>query len=242
MAPSTAKRTKTQSRAPMKVKKVTKRKATYRPSKPQASKKDLLRITRSVAAIARRRFKPHIVRERPGCVGLVLGQAPPGPRSSLPRGWRPLAGPAEQRLAKLAGLPGPAELWAEFDRANLLSWYPGLKERSAKHSVAAGYGLHQSDGDVFPMADARKAAGTVDLDRYACVLLLGSGVARAFGVKAGLLEAERRGGCRLIAFPHPSGVSHFWNEPANVQRAAKVLKSSLRWMRRGRDGGRAKGQ
>ena len=48
--------------------------------------------------------KPHIFRETSGCRGLVLGQAPPGPRESLPRGWRPLAGPAEQRLAKLANL------------------------------------------------------------------------------------------------------------------------------------------
>eukprot|EP00416_Gambierdiscus_australes_P026699 CAMPEP_0171081928 /NCGR_PEP_ID=MMETSP0766_2-20121228/16801_1 /TAXON_ID=439317 /ORGANISM="Gambierdiscus australes, Strain CAWD 149" /LENGTH=136 /DNA_ID=CAMNT_0011539263 /DNA_START=12 /DNA_END=422 /DNA_ORIENTATION=+ len=126
------------------------------------------------------------------------------------------------------------DLWAEFDRANLLSWYPGLKERSANHSPAKGYKLHQSDGDVFPVADARRAANGIDLKRYACVLLLGNGVVRAFGVKAGLLEVEKRGTCELLAFPHPSGVSHFWNEPANVSKASKVLRAALRRMRKGR--------
>mmetsp|Transcript_3820 Transcript_3820/g.12183 ORF Transcript_3820/g.12183 Transcript_3820/m.12183 type:complete len:233 (+) Transcript_3820:64-762(+) len=217
----------------MKVMKATKRKA-YRPSKPQALKKDLIRLAKKGLARPGRRLKPHVHRERPGCLGLVLGQAPPGPRGSLPRGWRPLAGPAEQRLAKLAGMAGPGDFWAEFDRANLLSWYPGLKARSARHDVAKGYKLHQSDGDVFPMEDARRAAAAVDVGDYACIIMLGNNVARAFGVKAGLLEAEVRGACRLVTFPHPSGVSHFWNEPANVQRAAKALKSLLRWMRRRR--------
>eukprot|EP00435_Cladocopium_sp_Y103_P073308 s502_g43.t1 len=88
-----------------------KNKKVYRPSKPQEIKKDLrkLRISRAIR-------KPHIFREKPGCKGLVLGQAPPGPRETLPRGWRPLAGPAEQRLARLAGM-SVEQLWGHFDRA-----------------------------------------------------------------------------------------------------------------------------
>eukprot|EP00931_Biecheleriopsis_adriatica_P021475 TRINITY_DN14038_c0_g1_i1.p1 TRINITY_DN14038_c0_g1~~TRINITY_DN14038_c0_g1_i1.p1 ORF type:complete len:233 (+),score=47.14 TRINITY_DN14038_c0_g1_i1:2-700(+) len=203
----------------------------YRPSKPQAVKKDLVKLAKKGSALASRRRKPHIFRERRGCKGLVLGQAPPGPRSSLPRGWRPLNGPAEQRLAKLAGLKEPADFWREFDRTNLLSWYPGLKKKSAKHTAAKGYKLHQSDGDVFPMADARMAASSLNLSQYRCVILLGNNVSRAFGVKAGLLEAEARGKTRLLTFPHPSGVSHYWNEPKNVRKASKVLKDALRRMR-----------
>ena len=202
-----------------------------KPSKPQASKERLVRLAEAGPARPRRRRKPLIVRETRGCVGLVLGQAPPGPRGSLPKGWRPLAGPAEQRLAKLAGVPSPAELWAEFDRGNLLSWYPGLKARAAKHDVKKGYRLHQSDGDVFPMDEARLAAAKVDLRPYACVLLLGNNVARAFGLKAGLLRTEVRSGCRLMTFPHPSGVSHYWNDPGNVQRAAEALRVVLGEMR-----------
>jgi len=203
-----------------------------RASKPQSIKKELVKLAKQVATANRRPCKPHIISERPGCIGLVLGQAPPGPRKSLPRGWRPLAGPAEQRLARLAGLASPAELWTKFDRGNLLSWYPGLKERSAKQDVAKGYTKHQSDGDVFPQESARRAAAAVQLERYKCVVLLGNNVARAFGVRAGLMQAEVRDGSRLLTFPHPSGVSHFWNDPANVRRAAGVFRAELRRMRR----------
>merc|ERR1712137_364950 len=195
-------------------------------------KEALLKLTKSHALTASRRYKPHIVRDQPNCVGLVIGQAPPGPRKSLPRGWRPLAGPAEQRLAKLAGVKSPTELWAEFDRTNLLSWYPGIKERSKRHDLSTGYKLHQSDGDVFSATDARRAAGTLDLGKYKCVILLGRNVARAFGVKAGLFVTEKRGGTRLLTFPHPSGVSHYWNDVDNVTQAGRILKKELSIMRR----------
>jgi hypothetical protein len=32
--------------------------------------------------------------------------------------------------------------------------------------------------------------------------------------------AERR----VLVFPHPSGISRFWNDPANVERAARALR------------------
>eukprot|EP00933_Yihiella_yeosuensis_P055788 TRINITY_DN54709_c0_g1_i1.p1 TRINITY_DN54709_c0_g1~~TRINITY_DN54709_c0_g1_i1.p1 ORF type:complete len:268 (-),score=47.40 TRINITY_DN54709_c0_g1_i1:37-747(-) len=211
------------------------RKPRYKPSKPQKTKKALRRLAKQGSALALgKRKKPLIVREGGNCAGLVLGQAPPGPRSSLPRGWKPLAGPAEQRLAKLAGMKDPSEFWQEFDRANLLGWYPGLKRRASKHEVSKGYKKHASDGDVFPIADAKAAASTLDLSQYGSVILLGNNVARAFGVKADLLEAEMRGTTRLLTFPHPSGVSHFWNTPSNVSRAAKVMKSTLSSMRKKR--------
>lgn len=203
----------------------TKNKKVYRPSKPQEIKKDLrkLRISKAIR-------KPHIFREKPGCKGLVLGQAPPGPRETLPRGWRPLAGPAEQRLARLAGM-SVEQLWGHFDRTNLLSWYPGLKERSKKHDVSKGYKLHTSDGDVFPIKEARMAASNLKLTQYRSVLLLGSSVARAFGLKGQLFELQKRGTTRLLAFPHPSGVSHYWNDKANTKKAQKALKSELKAMR-----------
>lgn len=208
------------------------KKRAYKAVKPQKLKKRLIKLARKGSALASRQHKPRIYQERRGCVGLALGQAPPGPPSTLPRGWRPLAGPAEQRLAKLSGMESPEAFWTEFDRANLLNWYPGLKARSSHLEVSKGYKLHQSDGDVFPMEDARRAAARVDLKKYAYVLLLGNNVSRAFGVKTNLLEAEMRGKTRLVTFPHPSGVSHFWNDPSNVARAARVLKSGLRMMRR----------
>eukprot|EP00438_Fugacium_kawagutii_P008252 Skav226271 [mRNA] locus=scaffold2708:303390:311906:- [translate_table: standard] len=125
------------------------------------------------------------------------------------QGWRPLAGPAEQRLARLANLTVD-RLWEHFDRSNLLSWYPGLKQRSKKHDVSKGYKLHTSDGDVFPIKEAQKAAANLDLSQYRSVLLLGNSVARAFGLKGRLFEVQKRGRTRMLAFPHPSGVSHYW--------------------------------
>ena len=35
-------------------------------------------------------------------------------------------------------------------------------------------------------------------------------------------------GCLLLVFPHPSGISHFWNQPSNVTLAATTLRSVLR--------------
>ncbi|CAK8999762.1 unnamed protein product [Durusdinium trenchii] len=196
----------------------------YRPSKPQGAKKGLVKLRVSKAV-----RKPFIYQEKKGCKGLVLGQAPPGPRENLPRGWRPLAGPAEQRLGRLAGL-SVQQLWQRFDRANLLAWYPGLKKRAKKHSVSRGYKLHSSDGDVFPMKQARQAAASMDLSKYRSVLLLGTSVARAFGLKGKLLEVKKRDSTRLVTFPHPSGVSHFWNDKENRRKALKVLKAEMKSM------------
>lgn len=43
-----------------------------------------------------------------------------------------------------------------------------------------GYNLHMGDGDTFPLKDARKAAAALPLREYACAILLGLNVGRAF--------------------------------------------------------------
>ena len=72
---------------------------------------------------------------------------------------------------------------------------------------------------------------------YDWVVLLGLGVARAVGVpRPKLLERARlesgesgeSGGCTALVFPHQSGVSHFWNDPARADRAARELRAFLR--------------
>ena len=42
------------------------------------------------------------------------------------------------------------------------------------------YSLHNGDGDTFPLAEARAAAAALPLKDYACAILLGLNVARAF--------------------------------------------------------------
>jgi hypothetical protein len=34
-------------------------------------------------------------------------------------------------------------------------------------------------------------------------------------------------GCLILVYPHPSGISHFWNQPENIRHAAITLRSAL---------------
>lgn len=180
--------------------------------------------------------------------GLVIGQAPPGPPESLPLGYQPLQGFPERRLAKLAGLGSPEELWELFDRVDLLGWCPGPKSRKEHHKVLSkrgakiGYNKHRCDGHRFPLHLARLAAGRLltfggplgccdyALRDYAVVVLCGRLVAAAFGLKLrpSVPWAEEASGVRYLVMPHPSGVSHFWNDSMSRHRAAAAFRAALR--------------
>lgn len=150
---------------------------------------------------------------------LLLGQAP-----SRTSGHMPLDGRSGQRLADLSGLDDVADVFAV---GNLLAFYPGRK---------------RGEGDAFPLDLARRNALAMmeTLLEFHAIVLLGRNVARVFG-------AEKRpyfewdSGLRLqgwclptptAVFPHPSGVSRFWNESENVENASefmrRLLVSSLR--------------
>merc|ERR1719235_1434092 len=47
-------------------------------------------------------------------------------------------------------------------------------------------------------------------------------------MRASVPWAEMSGGVRYLVMPHPSGVSHFWNVPKDVHRAAAAFRASLR--------------
>ena len=156
--------------------------------------------------------------------GIIIGQAPSKHAAGAAP---PLGGAAEKRLSRLSGL-AVAELWTTFDRHNLLQYFPGCKPRAAKHCASTGYDRHQSNGDVFPLEEAKQAARALDLNGYSLAVLLGLNVARAFGVAApAMFKKELRGRCTLLVFPHPSGVSHFWNTPSNLDRAATELREAM---------------
>ena len=36
------------------------------------------------------------------------------------------------------------------------------------------------------------------------------------------------GNYRILVFPHPSGISHCWNEPGNMERTAKSTRDFLK--------------
>lgn len=150
--------------------------------------------------------------------GCLVGQAPA--RSSRPGSW-PLDGPCGRRLARLAGLSGYDELTAVFAVANLLPEFPGKDGK----------------GDRWPIVEARSRAAAMlpTLLEFDRVLLLGRHVAEAFGVPARrkdflewfVLDAEPRAGEDVTwaaVFPHPSGVSHWWNDPGNLAAAEGFLR------------------
>lgn len=135
-------------------------------------------------------------RRRPRAI--IIGQAPPpNLEAADERDFLALDKPAvERRLARLAGC-SVEELWRAFERKNVLAFWPGKKERAAKHHKAAGYTKHESAGDLFPLDDARLEALRIDLDSYALVVLLGLNVARSFNVAVRL--PPRDGSCAPAA-------------------------------------------
>lgn len=142
---------------------------------------------------------------------ILIGQAP-GPRSDPEH---PLSGRCGERLADLCGLSLPQFLDA-FERANLIKRFPG---KSGK-------------GDHFPINEARKeVVELLIFGRLAGrrVVLLGDHVATAFGFPAKQVERLRwnfvDGSGLSIAFcPHPSGISHWWNDKANVAKARRFWR------------------
>jgi len=78
-------------------------------------------------------------------------------------------------------------------------------------------------GDAFDGAAARCAAGQV---KARPAILLGGNVGRAFLLPPGQPLFRWRGG--LCLAPHPSGVSRWWNDPANVRRARRFWRAAAR--------------
>lgn len=137
---------------------------------------------------------------------LLVGQAP-GPRTF---GRPAFDGPSGRRLSKLLG----ADLLERVDAVNLVQYWPG----PSKH----GKGCH------FPLREAIEAAKELDLEGRPVVLLAGRGVARAFEVRLkSYFETFEVRGVPAMIVPHPSGVSHWWNNGENLARAARVLRGTL---------------
>lgn len=137
---------------------------------------------------------------------VIVGQAP-GKRPG-----EPLAGASGRRLAALAGLDLDAFL-GRVDRVNLLDEFPGKNGK----------------GDAF---DARAALARADQLREELagrrVVLLGRLVARAFRLQDDMYDwfqpVEVPPGVEVAVMPHPSGVSTWWNDEGNVNRASAFMK------------------
>lgn len=146
----------------------------------------------------------------------------------------PLQGQPERRLAKLLDIPLD-ELWERYDRINIFfaaTNAPPKRRQLPHHSPEkAGYTKHSSLGDEFDVGLSRRYAEQLALeDRYEKMVLLGLGVARAVladrvSRTASLFDRVKvNDRCECLVFPHPSGVSHFWNDKDKVKRAGEVLR------------------
>jgi uracil-DNA glycosylase len=142
----------------------------------------------------------HHSRVRP----LIVGQAPSKDSRF------PLVGPSGDRLSRILGRP----IGEAADVANLLGWWPGGEGKD----------------DEFPLAAATVAASHLlasDL-QHRRLVLLGLQVARAFGVGClAYFEWHRLGWHVVAAYPHPSGVSRWWNDPSHRRAAREWLRDAL---------------
>lgn len=118
-----------------------------------------------------------------------------------------LTGSSGQRLARLAGVHFPAYL-----RMTRLNIDPsGTSDRATRAATARMIEDHWGSGD--------------------CIVMLGQEVQKAFGFKAELPPYDRvlgASGVTLVAFPHPSGRNHYWNDPDNEATAARHLQDLIR--------------
>lgn len=159
---------------------------------------------------------------------LIVGQAP---SRSDPSGV--LMGASGRRIAVLAGLEFPGEYASRFWRRNLVDVYLGK---------ASG-----EKGDSFDLKAGRaKAEFLLPLFAKRRVVLLGRAVASCFRHLNPTLDMLSRGGplhawynisvhdleswqSAIVAVAaHPSGVSHYWNDPKNVRRARRFWREFSR--------------
>lgn len=167
---------------------------------------------------------------------LIVGEAP-GPRTDPAV---PLDGRAARRIAALAGIDVPT-LRRRARIRNILPAWPGPAGKGSEFRHGSSEAV---DG----------AARLVDLEarRGQLVIVLGRRAARALAPtwhglhRVPFLEVERRLAVRryastvegppwryqaipvrVVVLPHPSGVNHWWNDPANVDAAGSLLREAL---------------
>lgn len=175
---------------------------------------------------------------------VFVGQAPGRPVAGMPT--RPFARHS-QSGKRLIELSGSETFLDDHDFVNLIDEYPGKGDKNNPHGDAFPM--------VEARSAARWFVRTHDFEpRWGHLLraprpfvMVGANVAEAFGTKwvpsfvwhkLFLLRDGRTTvksmsdfavdplACYKFAMiPHPSGVNRFWNDPANVRRAKKFLRS-----------------
>lgn len=138
---------------------------------------------------------------------MIVGQAVGRARNEMPFDSR-----AGDRLALFLGLSDCDELSEECVLVNLLAYWPGV----------AG-----SKSPEFPADEARRVADALKAERPV-VLLCGRSVAGACGVDCEFFEPVPWRGGMAVVIPHPSGISHWWNDSGNKSKAKQFFDRILK--------------
>lgn len=160
---------------------------------------------------------------------IICGQAP-----SRQGDGRPFSGPSGRRLATLMGLKDYEEL---ASRVKLTNIFDHTAEPSRASHDPNPWRLdlrtHHA-GDKFDEERARTLGlamvfgwkAIAASDPPVVVLGCGGKVFRALtGQKKPMFKGTKVApGVHVWHFPHPSGASHFWNDPASFDRASGFLK------------------
>lgn len=150
---------------------------------------------------------------------LLVGQAP-GLRATITD--RPFAGAAGNRLRdwfEAGGVPRE-DFWRKIHFTAVTRCYPGRLPGAKGDRVPSP----AEQALCRPWLDAVVAA-----TRPRVVLLVGLLAVRTFigpvkSLAAVVGEATERDGVLYVPLPHPSGVSRWLNEPANVQAVARAMR------------------
>jgi uracil-DNA glycosylase len=145
---------------------------------------------------------------------LIIGQAPSRETVGKPA----FSGKSGPKFAELLGV-AHEDLWSTFDVVNVIDFFPGQSKDPTKR------------GDAFPYFEAKKRAEAM---RPALggrtVVLVGKNVARAFSWPSieffdWKTDAADEGYFKFCVVPHPSGISHYYNDPKNFERAKAFMRS-----------------
>jgi len=143
-------------------------------------------------------------------VGLAPGKKGLGPHGPL------AGGVSGSRLAWLMGVS--RENWLRYRRVNLCERWGGK----------------QGKGDAHDPAEAKLNARRLQhLEEATHYVLLGRAVVKAFGLRIAPLQSSYVvSHDRVVSFfhlPHPSGINHYWNDPAATEKAIRKLNHFVEW-------------
>lgn len=147
------------------------------------------------------------MRDRILLVGEDFGNSDPKYHSDV----YALTGASGRRLTELCGYQGPNQVLQfalDFERTNVVTLQPEWRDKSL---------VDRRVGEIVARMTGRRA------------ILLGSRVAAAF--KAEGLDMFRwtmatDRSTQIARAPHPSGRSHWWNDPENVESARRFWRAA----------------